>query len=81
MGKKTIVDPMEHYKRNVGPIENKELDECEIDIENIGWTLGNDCPYRCKHCYSMSARKKGMDFNPEIVDRVIDQVHKSRCVL
>ncbi|WP_217653560.1 radical SAM/SPASM domain-containing protein [Seinonella peptonophila] len=77
MDKNTMIDPMEHYKRNVGPIEHDELDECEIDIENIGWTLGNDCPYRCKHCYSMSARKKGMDFSPEIVDRVIDQVYKN----
>ena len=68
------IDPKEHYKRAVGPIEHEDLDECAIDIRNIGWTLGNDCPYRCKHCYSMSAREKGMNFTTEIIDRVVGQL-------
>lgn len=72
----TIPDPTEHYRRNVGPIEHTETDECEVDIENIGWTLGNDCPYKCKHCYSTSARIKGMDLTTEIVDRVVDQIKR-----
>jgi radical SAM protein with 4Fe4S-binding SPASM domain len=50
------------------------LPEAEIAIENIGWTLGNDCPYRCLHCYSMSARKKGANLSRENVDRVVDQL-------
>lgn len=68
------IDPTEHFRRQVGPIEHEDLKECEIDIKNIGWTLGNDCPYRCTHCYSMSAREKGMDFTPVIVDRVVEQL-------
>jgi radical SAM protein with 4Fe4S-binding SPASM domain len=70
----TGIDPTEHFERAVGPIEHEELDECPMTIRNIGWTLGNDCPYRCTHCYSMSARVKGMDFSKEIVDRVVGQL-------
>lgn len=70
----SVVDPKLHYKVSIGPIEHKELDECAIDIRNIGWTLGNDCPYRCTHCYSMSAREKGMNLTPEIIKRVVNQL-------
>lgn len=69
-----LIDATEHFRRQVGPIENTHLDECAINISNVGWTLGNDCPYRCTHCYSMSAREKGMDFSLEIVDRIIGQL-------
>ncbi len=51
--------------------------ESEIAIENIGWTLGNECPYRCRHCYSMSARQKGQDLSREGIDRVVDQLAKN----
>lgn len=68
------INPKEHYERAVGPIEFEDLSECEYEIKNIGWTLGNECPYRCKHCYSMSAREKGMDLDSQIVDRVISQL-------
>jgi radical SAM protein with 4Fe4S-binding SPASM domain len=70
----SVVDPKLHYKGSVGPIEHEELDECAIDIRNIGWTLGNDCPYRCTHCYSMSAREKGMNLTPEIIERIVNQL-------
>ncbi|MCP2258150.1 radical SAM additional 4Fe4S-binding SPASM domain-containing protein [Streptoalloteichus tenebrarius] len=70
----SVIDPKEHFERAVGPIEHEDLDECEITIRNIGWTLGNDCPYRCTHCYSMSAREKGMNFSPEIIERIVDQL-------
>ncbi|BBJ37530.1 hypothetical protein SSPO_002480 [Streptomyces antimycoticus] len=69
-----VIDAKEHFTRPVGPIEHEDADECPIDIKNIGWTLGNDCPYRCTHCYSMSAREKGMDFTLEIVDRIVEQL-------
>lgn len=68
-----LVDPTEHFRRQVGPIEHTDLAEVPAEIRNIGWTLGNDCPYRCTHCYSMSARDKGMDFTPAIVDRIVAQ--------
>lgn len=68
------VDPELHYALDVGPIEHEELAECELAIENIGWTLGNDCPYRCSHCYSMSARRKGANLEPWMVDRVVAQL-------
>lgn len=45
-------------------------------IKNIGWTLGNDCPCKCKHCYSFTVRKKGKNLTKEIVDKVIDQIQK-----
>ena len=69
-------DPELHYQGAVGPIEHADLDECAMEIANIGWTLGNDCPYRCAHCYSMSARRKGMDLEAWMVDRVVDQLHR-----
>ncbi|NYT92307.1 radical SAM/SPASM domain-containing protein [Salinispora sp. H7-4] len=68
------INPKEHFERPVGPIEHEELEECPATPLNIGWTLGNDCPYRCTHCYSMSAREKGMNFSVEIVDRIVDQL-------
>ena len=43
-------------------------------FKNIGWTLGNDCPCNCNHCYSMSVREKGMALTTDIVDRVIGQI-------
>lgn len=43
-------------------------------IKNIGWTLGNDCPCKCRHCYSFSVRQKGQNLTKEIVDRVIEQI-------
>jgi len=70
----SMTDPKLHYQGNIGPIEHEELDEVAIDIRNIGWTLGNDCPYRCSHCYSMSAREKGMNMTIEIIDRVVGQL-------
>lgn len=45
-------------------------------FKNIGWTLGNDCPCKCNHCYSMQVREKGQNLNKEIVDRVVDQIIK-----
>ena len=45
-------------------------------IKNIGWTLGNDCPCKCKHCYSFTVRKKGQNLTKEIVDKVIEQIQK-----
>lgn len=69
-----VIDPRAHYRGEVGPIEHPHLDECDFSIRNVGWTLGNDCPYRCTHCYSMSARRKGKDLAPWMVDRVVDQL-------
>ena len=74
----SAVDPKLHYSGNIGPIEHEELDEVPADIRNVGWTLGNDCPYRCNHCYSMSAREKGADMTMEIIDRVVDQLAINR---
>lgn len=43
-------------------------------MENIGWTLGNDCPYRCKHCYSHIVRNRGRDLTKKDIDRIIQQI-------
>jgi len=71
-----IDDPELHYQGAIGPIEHPELPECEMAIENIGWTLGNDCPYRCTHCYSTSARRKGMGLEKRMIDRIVGQLSR-----
>jgi radical SAM protein with 4Fe4S-binding SPASM domain len=43
-------------------------------IENVGWTLGNDCPYRCPHCYSAIVRNRGRNLEIADVDRIIGQL-------
>lgn len=43
-------------------------------FKNIGWTLGNDCPCNCDHCYSMQVREKGVNFSKDIADRIINQI-------
>jgi len=68
-------DPFDHYDLNKGPTDEfGDLPEAPPTIRNIGWTLGNDCPYRCTHCYSMNARQKGADMTVEMIDRVVDQL-------
>ncbi|UFW73739.1 radical SAM/SPASM domain-containing protein [Bradyrhizobium sp. WU425] len=70
-------DRLEHYNLNVGPVQEfGDLPECEVAIKTIGWTLGNDCPYCCTHCYSMNAREKGSDLTVEMIDRIVDQLKK-----
>ena len=69
-----IDDPELHYTAFLAPLEHEELDECVMQIENIGWTLGNECPYRCTHCYSMSARRKGMNLEKWMIDRIVSQL-------
>ncbi|MGI8984023.1 MAG: radical SAM/SPASM domain-containing protein [Acidimicrobiales bacterium] len=68
-------DPFEHYELSKGPTDEfGDLPEAPATIRNIGWTLGNDCPYRCTHCYSMNARQKGADMTVAMIDRVVDQL-------
>ncbi|MFI4973622.1 MAG: radical SAM protein [Caulobacterales bacterium] len=70
-----LYDPFEHYAPNVGPTDEfGDLPQCKPTIRNIGWTLGNDCPYRCTHCYSMNARQKGANMTLQMIDRVVDQL-------
>ncbi|MCL2231603.1 MAG: radical SAM protein [Treponema sp.] len=45
-------------------------------IKNVGWTLGNDCPNKCRHCYSRDIREKGKNLNQPMIDRVISQIEK-----
>jgi radical SAM protein with 4Fe4S-binding SPASM domain len=68
-------DRFEHYRLNTGPTDEfGDLAETPASIRNIGWTLGNDCPYRCTHCYSMNARQKGMDMSVPMIDRIVEQL-------
>lgn len=67
----------EHYKVR-GPVtEFGNVPETPSVIKNVGWTLGNYCPHKCKHCYSMSARRPGANMTPEIVDRIVEQLAKN----
>lgn len=59
----------------LSPLSYK-LKETERKITNAGWTLGNFCPYNCKHCYSMSARVKGADIKKWMVERIVNQLVK-----
>lgn len=68
------IDPESHYGGNLAPIEHTDLPECAVAIQNIGWTLGNECPYRCKHCYSMSARRKGLNLERWMIDRIVSEL-------
>ncbi|MEO5680065.1 MAG: radical SAM protein [Acidimicrobiales bacterium] len=68
-------DAFEHYALNIGPThEFGNLPEAPPTIRNIGWTLGNDCPYRCTHCYSMNARERGANMTVAMIDRVVEQL-------
>ena len=71
----TGFDRFEHYQGNTGPThEFGDLPQIPATIRNIGWTLGNDCPYRCTHCYSMNARQKGRNMTREMIDRIVEQL-------
>lgn len=50
--------------------------EDEVNIENIGWSLGNECPYKCKHCYSAIVREKGRNLDKNMIDIIISQMRK-----
>lgn len=43
-------------------------------IENVGWTLGNDCPYRCPQCYSSIIRNRGRNLTISDVERIVSQL-------
>ena len=71
----TIFDSLDHYRLNTGPTDEfGDATETAPAIRNIGWTLGNACPYRCTHCYSMSARIPGRDMNIAMIDRIVNQL-------
>ena len=70
-----VYDPTAHYRHEMGPVDEfGDGEECPTAIRNVGWTLGNDCPYLCHHCYSMSARRKGRDLTTAIVDCVVEKL-------
>lgn len=67
-------DHLGHYTTG-GPIDEfGDLEQTPPNIQNIGWSLGNYCPYGCKHCYSTSARLAGADMTKPMVDRIVDQL-------
>ncbi len=73
--KSATYDAYGHYSAQLAPVDEFDtLPETESTIRNVGWTLGNDCPYRCTHCYSMSARAKGKDLSIAAVDRIVGQL-------
>jgi radical SAM protein with 4Fe4S-binding SPASM domain len=70
----TRFDAFAHLHGHTFTPEHEDLEECAIDIRNIGWTLGNDCPYHCHHCYSTSARQDGRSLTPPLIDRIVAQL-------
>ncbi len=72
-----MFNPEDHYQSR-GPVHQfGDATECDYKIKNVGWTLGNFCPYHCRHCYSLSARRAGANMTKEIVDRIIEQLYKN----
>lgn len=64
----------DHYKTR-GPVtEFGNVSATAPRIKNVGWTLGNYCPNKCKHCYSMSARLSGANMTTKIIDRIVEQL-------
>ena len=67
-------DPYRHYTSGGPTDEFGDLKQTPPNIQNVGWSLGNYCPYGCKHCYSLSARRVGADLTKDMVDRIVDQL-------
>jgi len=61
-------------KNNLNEYYDGSIQEEECQIENIGWTLGNDCPYTCTHCYSYLVRNRGQDMQKEHVNRIVGEL-------
>lgn len=75
MGRPPIsVDSQRHFTTSVPSQDFAGLPETRMAARNVGWSLGNYCPYRCRHCYSASARVPGMDLELWMVDRVVEQL-------
>jgi len=70
-------NPTEHYETRGPTDEFGNASETPSVIKNVGWTLGNYCPHKCKHCYSACARLPGANMTKEIVDRIVDQLYKN----
>ena len=48
-----------------------------IKFKNVGWTLGEFCPMRCRHCYSRPVRqenKSGKWLDEGTVESILDQL-------
>lgn len=45
----------DHYYLTRYLDEHLDLEEVLPSYKNVGWSLGNSCPLRCKQCYSKSA--------------------------
>lgn len=45
-------------------------------IKNVGWTIGNHCNARCKHCYSWKVRQGKSDLQNDEIDRIVRQLEK-----
>lgn len=41
---------------------------------NIGWSLGSECPYNCRMCYSASQRGSGRSIERPMADRIMSQL-------
>jgi radical SAM protein with 4Fe4S-binding SPASM domain len=70
-------NPTEHYTKRGTTSEFGNASETPSKIKNVGWTLGNYCPHKCKHCYSASARMPGANMSKEIIDRIVDQLARN----
>lgn len=62
---------------NIKLIEgNDDYDKKYPTIHNVGWSLGNSCPYSCKHCYSKIIRNSNLFITKDMIDKIILQLSK-----
>ncbi len=68
------IDPQRHFEAPAPGEDFPGLPEGPMAVRNVGWSLGNYCPNQCRHCYSASARRPGIDLEQSMVDRVVGQL-------
>ncbi len=50
------------------------LEDRITSVRNVGWTLGNYCDARCKHCYSWKVRRGSSSLTIPEIDRIVSQL-------
>ena len=75
---RTNYNPIAHYAGFKGPVNNLRYSSTAPKIRSVGWTLGDSCPNKCAHCYSITARRAGQNLTKEMVDRIINELRLNR---
>jgi radical SAM protein with 4Fe4S-binding SPASM domain len=52
----------------------KKIISKKNNFKNVGWTLGNSCPFHCDHCYSKPVRQGSLYLTTKMADRIIKEL-------